>query len=168
MSTPLEQVLLRRKKSEMIEFLDQHPENFDPAMLLALGTELPLCWRAAWLVGGVTEKNDSRIKPYIHQIIEVLPERGDGHQRELLKLLLKMDLTEDYESLLFDHSVSIWEQVRKQPSVRYFAFKGMVKVTEKYPDLKNEVLSLTQPHFINPLSPGIRKGVLKIIKQLGS
>ncbi|MFY0683392.1 MAG: hypothetical protein JXR20_02490 [Balneola sp.] len=168
MSTPLEQVLIRRKKSEMIEFLAQHPQNFDPAMLLALGNELPICWRAAWLVGGTTEKNDARIKQYIHQIIKVLPERGDGHQRELLKLLLKMDLTEDYESLLFDHSVSIWEQVRKQPSVRYFAFKGMVKVTEKYPDLKNEVLSLTQPHFINPLSPGIRKGVLKIIKQLGS
>lgn len=164
--SPLEQILIRRNKSEMIEFLDQHPQSFDQTVVLALSNEPPLCWRAAWLVGGVTKKNDARIKPHIHQIIKVLPERGDGHQRELLKILLKMDLTEDFESLLFDLSVTLWEQVRKQPSVRYYAFQGMVKVAEKYPELKNEVLSLSQPHFINPLSPGIRKGVLKAITEL--
>jgi hypothetical protein len=79
-----------------------------------------------------------------------------------------MDLNEDFESLLFDISVTIWEQVRKQSSVRYYAFQGMMKVVEKYPELKNEILSLTQPHFVNALSPGVRKGVLKSINELTS
>ncbi|MEP1307203.1 MAG: hypothetical protein ABJK11_05680 [Balneola sp.] len=166
MSTPLEQVLLRRNKSEMIQFLSKNPEHFDKAMLLAMGIEPPLCWRAAWLIGGVIKKNDPRIKPHIPKIIQVLPDRNDGHQRELLKILLKMDLTEDFESLLFDLSVNVWEQVRKQPSVRSFAFKGMVKVAEKYPELKDEVILLSQPQYVNPLSAGIRKGILKTIQEL--
>lgn len=164
----LESVLMRRNKQEMVQFLTDHPEHFKKAMILALSNEPPLCWRAAWLVGGVIKKNDSRVKPHIHKIIKVLPSMEDGHQRELLKILLKMDLETSFEGLLFDLSVDLWEQVRKQPSVRSFAFKGMIKVAGKYPELKNDVFSLTQPHFVNSLSPGIRKGVLKDLDELKS
>lgn len=64
-----------------------------------------------------------------------------------------MKLDDEFESLLFDLSVDLWQLLRKQPSVRCFAFKGMVKVVEKYPELKNEILFLAQPHYVNPLSP---------------
>ncbi len=79
-----------------------------------------------------------------------------------------MELDEDFESLLFDISVTLWEQVRKQSSVRYYAFQGMMKVVEKYPELKNEIISLTQPHFVNALSPGVRKSVYRNINELKS
>ena len=152
----------------MVEFMNNHPESFDQAIELALENEENFSWRATWLVAGVMEKDDQRVRPFIQKIIEVLPDRDDGHQRELLKILLKMELDEDFESLLFDISVTLWEQVRKQSSVRYYAFQGMMKVVEKYPELKNEVLSLAQPHFVNTLSPGVRKGVLKSINELTS
>jgi hypothetical protein len=168
MSKTLRSVLIRRRKSEMVEFMNNHPGSFDQAIELALENEENLSWRSAWLVAGIINKNDPRVRPFIQNIINVLPDRNDGHQRELLKILLKMDLNEDFESLLFDISVTIWEQVRKQSSVRYYAFQGMMKVVEKYPELKNEILSLTQPHFVNALSPGVRKGVLKSINELTS
>ncbi|MEQ8357914.1 MAG: hypothetical protein RH860_00400 [Cytophagales bacterium] len=168
MSETLRSVLIRRRKSEMVEFMESHPESFDQALKLALKNEENLSWRAAWLVAGIMKENDQRVKPFIQKIIDVLPYRDDGHQRELLKILLKMELDEDFESLLFDISVTLWEQVRKQSSVRYYAFQGMMKVVEKYPELKNEILSLAQPHFVNTLSPGIRKGVYKSINELKS
>ena len=152
----------------MVEFMKNHPGSFDQAIELALENEENLSWRSAWLVDGIMNENDPRVQPFTKKIINVLPDREDGHQRELLKILLKMDLNEDFESLLFDISVTIWEQVRKQSSVRYYAFQGMMKVVEKYPELKNEILSLTQPHFVNALSPGVRKGVLKSINELTS
>ena len=168
METQLKHILARRRKSEMVEFMTNHPESFDQAMELVLENEENFSWRAAWLVAGVMEKNDQRVRPFIQKIIEVLPDREDGYQRELLKILLKMELDEDFESLLFDISVTLWEQVRKQSSVRYYAFQGMMKVVEKYPELKNEVLSLTQPHFVNALSPGVRKGIYKKLNELNS
>ena len=168
MGDTLRSVLIKRRKSEMTEFMTNHPESFDQAIKLAIENEDNLSWRAAWVVAGIMKINDQRVKPHIQKIIDVLPYRDDGHQRELLKVLLKMELNEDFESLLFDISVTLWEQIRKQPSVRYYAFQAMIKVAEKYPELRNEVLSLTQPHFINPLSSGIRKGVLKNIDKLKS
>lgn len=166
MSNALEVILMRRKKPEMVEYLNSHPEHFDEAMNLALSQELPFCWRAAWLVGGHIGKDDPRVKPYIQTILEVLPESRDGHQRELLKILLMMDLEEEHESLLFDLAVTLWEQIRKKPSVRFFAFKCMVRTAEKYPELTNEILVLAQPHYVNPLSPGIRNSILKTLKKL--
>ena len=168
METQLKYVLVRRRKSEMLEFISNHPESFDQALKLALENEENLSWRATWLVAGVMEKNDQRARPFIQKIITILPDRDDGHQRELLKILLKMELDEDFESLLFDISVTLWEQVRKQSSVRYYAFQGMMKVVEKYPELKNEIISLTQPHFVNALSPGVRKSVYRNITDLKS
>lgn len=166
MNSPLESVLLRRKKAEMVEFYQNHPECFEEAIKMALSNEEPFCWRAAWMIGGDLKKNDPRITPYISKILELLPEFEDGHQRELLKILLQVQLTEEQESLLFDLSVDLWEQIRKKPSVRYFAFRAMVEVAKKYPELNNEILLLSQPHYVNPLSPGIRKGVLKTVRKL--
>lgn len=150
----------------MTQFLTEHPEFFDEAMKIALSTEQPFCWRAAWMIGGCMEKNDPRITPYISEIIETLSELEDGHLRELLKILLNMELNEEQESLLFDFSVSLWEQVLRIPSVRHFAFKSMIRIAEKYPELNHEILVLTQPHYVNPLSPGIRHGVLKTVREL--
>lgn len=150
----------------MAAFLNESRDNFGYTIQLAVSEELPWCWRAAWLIDASIQKNDARIRPFLLNILRAIPDKDDGHQRELLKILLKMDLEEEFEGLLFDLSVNLWEQVRKQPSVRYYAFQGMVKVAEKYPELKNEVLSLTQPHYINPLSSGIRKSLLKKLNAL--
>lgn len=166
MQSKLRAILLKRKKSEMVEFYKNHPECFEEAMEMALSKEAPFCWRAAWMIGGNLKKNTQKITPYITKILELLPEFEDGHQRELIKVLIQCDLEEDHQGILFDICISIWEQVRKKPSVRYFAFRGMIKVAEKYPELKNEILVLAQPHYINPLSPGIRQSVIKSINKL--
>ena len=44
MNTSLEQVLMRRKKAEMVLFLKDHPDYFEDAIQLALNNEQPLCW----------------------------------------------------------------------------------------------------------------------------
>ncbi len=167
MKSPLENALSGRiKKEKMSAFLSEHPEIFDEAISLSLSDNKPLAWRAAWAIGGTFPENRDQLSPYIDDILEKLPFLEDGHQREFIKLLIQCNLTEDQQGFLFDSCVTIWEQVRKKPSVRYFAFQVMVSFTEKYPELTHEVLSLTQPQHINTLSPGVRKGVLKLINSL--
>ncbi len=166
MNSLLKSVLLSREKIKKVQFLDEHPECFDEAMHIALSLEQPFGWRAAWMIGGYMQKNDPRITSYIPRIIDVLPDLEDGHQRELIKILLKMDMEEEQESRLYDYSTTLWEQVQKKPSVRHFAFRCMVRFAEKYPELNHEILVLAQPHYVNSLSPGIRNSVLKSIRKI--
>lgn len=163
--TPLEQVLTSFCKADMMQHLASYPHDFEEAIHLAISNKQPYSWRAAWLLWSCMEENDKRIRKYIPEIIDYLKSCIDGQQRELLKILYLMEIDEEYEGKLFDTCISIWEKINKQPSVRYNAFRMIVKITNKYPDLSNEIAFLTESHYLDTLSPGVRRGIFKMIKE---
>ena len=162
----LEDKLLNSYKDEMISFMDTHPEFFEEAIELAVSDKQPYAWRSAWLLWSCMEENDKRIQKYIKSIVDTLETKDDGHQRELLKILLNMEVEEKYESILFDHCMDIWEQINKTPSVRINALKFIIKIAKKHPELSQEITFLTQDHYLESLSPGVKHSVSKIIKEL--
>lgn len=164
MNTALEHVLTHAHKEEMISFMAAHPECFGEAAGLAVSDVQPFAWRAAWLLSDCMEKNDHRLRGRRDAIIGAIPDRADGHQRELLKILLRMELGERHESRLFDVCMSIWEQPAKSPSVRVTAFRFIVRMAVKYPELANELTGLTQDWYLETLSPGIRNSVDRMLR----
>ncbi len=161
--TELKHLLTSAYKDEMIVFLTSHPEHFDEAVALAVADDQPYSWRAAWLLFDCMEESDPRITRYIPKMIRALPDRADGHQRELLKILLRMELRETEESRLFDVCLSLWEAIHKSPSVRLTAFKFILKMAKKYPELANELAGLTQEWFLDTLAPGVRKSISRMV-----
>lgn len=164
METPLEQLLMNSYKDEMISTMDSHPEYFEEAIELAISDKQPYSWRAAWLLWSCMEENDQRIQGYINKMINTLTTKNDGHQRELLKILLLMELNEEYEGFLFNVCVTIWEKINKEPSVRLTAFKVIVKIAKKHPDLSHEINYFTQNQYMDSLSPGVKRSISKMIK----
>lgn len=163
---PIELVLSKYFKPDADRFMSEHPEIFEDVAEFMLTETPPMCWRAAWVIRFAMTENDERLRRFINPILEVLPHKMDGHQRELMKVLERMELDDDQESILYDECVTIWESIKKKPSVRYLAFQQMIKMVEKYPELIQEIKAVTQPQYINSLSPGIRNGVLKSIHRL--
>jgi len=168
LESELENKLLSSYKDEMISFMENHPEYFDEAVELALADKQPYSWRSAGLLWGCMEKNDKRIKKYVKRIVETLETKDDGHQRELLKILLQMELNEEHEGKLFNLCMNIWEQIDKAPAVRVNAFKFIVKIAKKHPELFQEITFLTQDHYLESLSPGAKHSVKKMMKQISS
>jgi len=166
LGTILENKLLNSYKDEMISFMRSHPEYFDEAIELAVGDKQPYSWRAAWLLWSCMVENDKRVKKYITKIVDTLKTKDDSHQRELLKILLKMDLSEKYESILFDHCMNIWEGINKPPAVRVNALKFIVKIAKKHPELAKEISFLTEDHYLESLSPGAKNSVIKLMREL--
>jgi len=162
MESPLEHVLMAFNKQEMMAWLDAHPESFTEAVQLAVADKQPCSWRSAWLLWGCMEDNDPRIRPFIPKIVECLETKRDGHQRELLKILLRMELSEEHEGYLFDLCMNVWEKIGKAPSVRHNAFRMIVRIASKYPELLNDIAFITQSHYIDSLSPGVRRSVMKM------
>jgi len=166
METEVEKILTSCHKDGMISYVRKNPECFGELMDLSIADKHPYSWRAAWLVWSCMEKNDKRIRKYVKDIIKVLPERKDSQLRELLKILEQMEINEECEGLLFDHCVTVWLKIDKRPSVRFNAFKILVKITHKYPELAKEVLLLTRNQYMVSLSPCVNKSVNKMIKDL--
>ena len=134
--------------------------------MLAIGDEQPFAWRSAWLLWSCMDENDSRVKPNIQKMVKTLETKDDGHQRELLKILLKLELEEEHESILFDHCMNIWEGINKPPAVRVNALKLIIKIAKKHPELSKEITFLTEDHYLEHLSPGAKHSVSKLMKQL--
>jgi hypothetical protein len=164
MESTLEYILTNSYKAEIISFMDIHPEVFDDAVKLAVSDKQPYAWRAAWLLCNYMEENDHRIRPNIKTIVNVLRNKKDGHQSGLLKILLRMELDEEYESVLFDICISTWQDINKIPSVRLYALKMILKIAKKYPELSNEISSLAQDCYIEQLSSGVKHSIRKMLK----
>lgn len=164
METALEHTLTSFYKEGMIRYLAEHPEDFTEALQLAVSEKQPYSWRSAWLLWSCMTPNDPRIKDYVKTMLDVIPTLKAGHQRELIKILSKMELDEDEEGRLFGLCMDIWEQVHKAPSVRGNAFLTIYQMAKKYPDLMNEIQLLTQEQYMETLSPGIRHSIRLMTK----
>ena len=151
----------------MKSYLSAHPGDFEEAIKLAITDKQPYSWRAAWLLWSCMEKNDCRIQGYVKTIIEAISEKNDDQQRELLIILQQMDIHEELEGLLFNHCVTVWEKTSKKPSVRFNAFKVIVKIAQKHPDLSREIVFLTQDQYMDSLSSTVKKSIFTMIKKLG-
>jgi hypothetical protein len=162
----LEHTLANSYKQDIIQFIINHPEQFDEVIRLAVSDNQPYAWRAAWLLCSCMEDNDIRIRPYIKVISGVLMDRKDGHQSGLLKILYRMELDEEYEAVLFDNCINIWKDINKIPSVRFYALKILIKTGGKYPELSNEISSLIQDYYLESLSCGVRHSIKKLLKGL--
>lgn len=165
MEKALEHIVTSSYKADMISYMDAHPEDFEEAIKLAVSNKQPYSWRAAWLLWSCMEENDQRIQGYIKNIINTITTKNDDHQRELLKILLLMELNEEYEGFLFNVCVTVWEKINKNPSVRLTAFKIIVKIVKKHPDLSHEIIFLTQNQYLDSLSPAVKRSISKMINE---
>ncbi len=165
METPLEHILTNSHKSEMICYLKSHTEYFEEAIRLAISDKQPYSWRAAWLLWSCMENNDRRIKGYIKKIINTITTHNDNQLRELFIILQKMELNDREEGILFNVCVEVWKKISKKPSVRFNAFKLIVKIAKKHPDLFNEAVFLTQNQYMDSLSVGVQKSIHKMIEE---
>ena len=109
--------------------------------------------------------NDKRVIPYIDLIIENLANKKDGHQRELIKILEKMEISVDQEGLLFDRCLKIWKSTEKSPSVRIKSFQLLCHVANKYPELKKEIIHYTSTEYTHNLGKGIQKSFNKLFQK---
>jgi len=162
METKFERLLISSHRPELEAYIVGHPESFKQAIELAIADKQPYSWRAGWLSWSCMEKNDERVRKYVKGIVDSLPKRNDNQQRELLKILEKMEIDEELEGLLFHNCVEIWEQTNKGPSVRLNALKIITKIARKHPALIPEVTLLLQGRLTDCLSVRVNKSINKM------
>lgn len=162
LSTILETV---RSKNELLTYVKNNPECIEPMIQLSI-EHTPTAWRAAWLLGHTMHTNDLRVQKSIDKLIKTLASAKEGHQRQLIIILLKMKLNETQEGNLFDTCLNIWENIKLIPSTRVTALKFIFSIAEKFPELKSELKLWTQDMYLDSLSPGIKNSVINQVKSI--
>jgi len=166
MNSPFEDILVNAYAEEMEAYLKSHPEDFSEAIDLAVGDRERYSWRAAWLLSRCMVKNDERVRGSLDRLIAAMPEKPDGHWRELMKVVAAMHLDDEQEGRLFEMAMQQWQNPDKQSSVRWKAFQFMSSMVKKYPDLAEEVKLVLLPRLIDPLSPGVRRSVSREARKI--
>ncbi|MFN2394828.1 MAG: hypothetical protein ABR597_03975 [Bacteroidales bacterium] len=151
------------QKDSIVSLLRENPAVFDEAIQLVLQSDERTAWRAAWVLFHAMEDHDLRLQPYLPALISALRGKRDGHQRELLKIIERLQINEDQEGELFDICMGIWENPGKSPSSRITAFRIMFAMAKKYPELLQELHFLLQEHYTETLSPGIRHSLRRML-----
>lgn len=163
----LDEILSNRlRKDEMLAYLSKNPKEINQALTILVSGKKPQAWKCAWLIAHHMDYNDPLVRPIIDQLITNLDKKEDGYQREILKILVKMELSDVQEGRLFDICMTTWESISKSPSVRITAFKFLIQTVKKYPELRNEIDFLTQEQYTNTLSSGIKHSFKKLIATL--
>lgn len=162
METPLEYRLLNSHKVEMITHMKSFPKDFKELIKLSVTDKQPYSSKAAWLLWSCMNKNDQRLHRYVKKIIDIIPNRADNHQRELLMILQRMQIKENYERQLFDSCMKIWKRIDKNPSLRWNAFKILIGISKKHPGLSKEIKSLTESRYTDALSDSVRQSIFKM------
>jgi hypothetical protein len=102
----------------------------------------------------------------VDSLIETLPSLKEGHQKQTIIILMKMQLDDEQEGKLFDASLNIWENVKLIPSTRISAMKFILSLVNKFPELKEEIKLWTQEQYTESLSPGIKDSLNKQIHKI--
>ena len=118
-------------------------------------------WIHAWQINHTKKTELIKIQNQVDKIISAIDGKNDSHQRELLKVLLKLNLTDDQLSLLWDICLRVWLDIQKQSSVRISAYKILVNAAKKFKPLSDELVRLTEEKHITSLSNGIRNSTYK-------
>jgi len=151
----------RIHKDSLLEKIKSEETNFHKLLQWSLLDEQPLAWRATWLLRQITAKNDSRIALVISEVIAGYPGFNHSQRREWLKLLSNQNFTEEQEGELYDLCLSEWKNIANQPALRASAIDLLFTILKKYPELTNELAHLMTSDYLDALSPGIKKGVVK-------
>lgn len=161
-------ILLKTKfdKDGLVAHLCRYPDQIEAAIQLMLGAKQPQGWRATWILKSILKDNDPRLGGRIDELLAGLPIRPDGHQRELLHILLGYDLDDEQEGLVFETCLSLWTNIRKSPSVRYLALRHLAVLVKKYPELAQELELVSDSAYMESLSPGIRNACKRMITEL--
>ena len=161
MNDELLSILKDASTAQIREYYTSHP-GILPVLIDYALEKGEYSWRAAYMIAINVKKENPLIARNANRIIDALEGKKQGHQRELLKILLLTELNEEQSLRLYDYCMQVWNETSHTPSLREKAFRHIISFYRKYPELSGDLDWITQEQYLTPLSPGIRKVVERL------
>jgi hypothetical protein len=156
-------------KAELINFLENWENmsllfddreqaliHFPALMEIAMEDNERVNWRASWAADKINESIPGIAAAWIPKLTEALPGLDhNGKKRQYLKLISLYPVSESNESFLFDYCLEKLTAEREDVSVRVYAMQILYNISEKEPELKEELLQIIEQEMEYRSTPGI-------------
>ena len=123
-------------------------------------------WRATWLMDKVYDEAPELIRPYLPQMVKLIPSlKCESKQRQLLKLIscepIPKNVSGEFINCCFDYLISSTTTV----AVKVHAMQILFNFAQQEPDIKNELALVIEECMIEGTT-GFNARGRKLLKKL--
>ncbi|MFW5822301.1 MAG: hypothetical protein ACOCU7_02835 [Tangfeifania sp.] len=152
-----------------IQEIGNNPEYLPVLMDLALYSNAPKSWRAAWMADKIHDQFPHLIIPWLDRMIQALKKEIQvGKKRHFLKLISLNTIDKKYQSFLMDYCLDAFTSGSEPVSIRVHAMQALFNISECEPDFKPELLAIIQHEMEVHPSAGISSRGKKLAKKLNA
>ena len=153
----------------LVHYVGDSQERFDEFMPYFLHEEWRTCQRAAWALGMICEKHPELLDKWFGQVLEALKNpKHDAVVRNVIRTLEYMDdYAEEYEGQIYDLCFKYLYDPKYPIAFKAFSMTVCRKIAMKYPELKEELISVIADVMENASSGILSRGrrELKILRK---
>ena len=125
-----------------------------------------VAWHAAWVIDHAVDAEPSRLKPYLNELIEKLPNlTSSSLKRHFTRMLIKQEIPEEKLGQMVDVLFSLLKH-SEAIAVQANALQLLYQIAMKEPDLKGELIDVLETMLEEEQSRGIMSKGRKILTAL--
>lgn len=153
---------------KICKYIRSNAHKFAKLMKIFLSNDYRLAQRASWVVNYCTEKNPKLILPYLDKIVDNLEktEVHDAVKRNALRAMQFIEIPSKHLGKATDSCFKILMDENEAVAVRVFAMTVIYNISEKEPDIKNELKICIEQLLTLPHKPAIASRGKKTLKLL--
>lgn len=151
----------------MVRYISDYPEYLELLMEKTKDDLHAENWRAAWMIDKIHDKHPGLVKKYLPEITRfVTVTSSPGKKRHLLKLISLNEIENDNLAVMLNFCLNVFTNTAEPIAVRVHAMQVLYNISEKEPDLKNELIELIENEIELHNSPGLSSRGKKILHKL--
>ena len=149
-------------------FVGNDPDRFHELWNLVFPENYPISQRAAWAIDIIIEKYPDLIKPYLDQLLVILPEiQHNAIKRHMMKILTFQEIPEKYLGKIIDLCFE-WIQENDMPvAVKVHSMQVIFNTMLKFPELKDEFVAVLEDQMPKN-SVGFKSRATRLIASLNN
>jgi hypothetical protein len=147
-------------------YVGNDPDRFHELWTIIFPENYPTSPRAAWAMEGIIVENPDMIRPYLEQLLTILPGiRHDGIKRHMMKILTFQQIPEKYLGNLIDLCFEWMQKAELPVAVKVHSMQVIFNTLHLYPELKDEFIAVVEDQ-VPKNSVGFKSRARRLIARL--
>ena len=154
--------------TRVVDYLITHPDRTPELLAIFLGDDPLLVQRSAWAVGDLGRSRPELLIPYHADLLAACDQAvHPAVLRNVIRYFAEApELPEPIHGELADLCFTQLADPKAPPAIRVFSMSTLLRLTEIYPDLGNELRALIEEEMPRA-SAGFRSRGRKVLRALG-